>query len=52
MLGKFRLWHLDDGSFIVCCGNCGYHLVITKELQDRVRQETVLGVVEEEKINV
>jgi DNA-directed RNA polymerase subunit RPC12/RpoP len=38
MLSRFRLYSLDNGSLIVVCGKCGFHLVITKELLDETRK--------------
>lgn len=52
MLRKFRLCSLDNGSLVVVCGNCGYHLILTKELQDRVRKNTIVAEVEEGDKNV
>jgi hypothetical protein len=49
MLGKFRLYNLDNGTLVVVCGACGYHLILTKELQDRVKKNTIIAEVEEEK---
>ena len=49
MLGKFRLYSLDNGTLVVVCGSCGYHLILTKELQDRVRKNTIIAEIEEEK---
>jgi hypothetical protein len=47
MIGLFRLYALDNGTLIVVCGKCGYHLVITKETLDEARKHTVLGEVEQ-----
>lgn len=48
MLGKFRLYSLDNGTLVIVCGACGYHLILTKELQDRIRNNTIVAEVEEE----
>jgi hypothetical protein len=42
----FKVYSLDNGSLIVVCGKCGYHLVITKEFLDNARKHTIVGEVE------
>jgi hypothetical protein len=46
-IGLFKLYSLDDGSFIIVCGKCGYHLIITKEVQERARKNTIIGEIDE-----
>lgn len=43
MLVKFRVYSLDNGTLVVVCGNCGYHLIITKDVYDSVKLHTILG---------
>jgi len=43
MLGKFRVYSLDNGTLVIVCGNCGYHLIITKEVYDKAKAHTILA---------
>lgn len=50
MIGLFKVYSLDDGAFVIVCGKCGYHLVVTKDVQDNARKQTLLGVLAGEEV--
>ena len=51
MTGKFRVYALDNGTLVVVCGACGYHLIITEDTLEKARSHTVIAEVEPEDVD-